>query len=139
MSFWDTSAIVPLLVDEEASAEMRTLLASDPEIVAWWGTPVECASTTARLRREGILSLDDEMSVLTLLAQLRRSWLEVLPSSELRDEAMRLPRIYSLRAADALQLAAAVVWSGRPAQGRLVTLDDRMRLAARIEGFEVLP
>jgi uncharacterized protein len=100
VSFWDTSAIVPLLVDEEASAEMRTLLASDPEIVAWWGTPVECASTTARLRREGILSLDDEMSVLTLLAQLRRSWLEVLPSSELRDEAMRLPRIYSLRAAN---------------------------------------
>jgi len=78
--------------------------------------------------------------VLRLLGTLRTSWLEVLPSDEVRDEAMRLLRVHALKAADALQLAAAVVLAGGGrSEVALVTFDERLALAARLEGFEVLP
>jgi predicted nucleic acid-binding protein len=118
---------------------MRTLIDEDPEVAAWWGTPVECASAAARLRREGVFTTEDEATLLALLLRLRGAWLEILPSSELREEAMRALRVHSLRAGDALQLASAIVWSGRSRFGAFVTLDERLALAARLEGFEVLP
>ena len=138
MRFWDTSAVVPLLVEEEASAGVRTLLESDPEIVAWWGTPVECASAMARLRREEVVTVVEEERVLELVRRLRDGWLEILPSSEVGTVAMRLLRVHPLRASDALQLAAARLWAGSAADAELVTLDERLALAARLEGFRVL-
>jgi predicted nucleic acid-binding protein len=138
--FWDTSALVPLLLEQEASGTVRTLLDEDRAMAAWWGTPVECASAAARLRREERLALADEDAVLGLLRTLRASWLEVLPSDEVRNEATRLLRVHSLKAADALQLAAATVLTGsRRSAVALVTFDERLALAARLEGFEVLP
>lgn len=139
MRYWDTSAIVALLMEQEASASVRRLLSDDAEIVAWWGTAVECASAAARLRREEILTVADEERVLELLEVLRDSWIEVLPSSELREQAMRLLRVHPLKAADALQLAAARTWAGPGTGAQLVTFDERLALAARLEGFRVLP
>lgn len=140
MRFWDTSAIVPLLLEQEASATVRGFLDEDRVMAAWWGTPVECASAAARLRRAGSLSVTDEQEVLRLLGTLRTSWLEILPSDEVREEAMRLLRVHALNAADALQLAAAAVLAGGGrSEVALVTFDERLALAARLEGFEVLP
>lgn len=139
MKFWDTSAVVPLVLDQEASAAVRRVLASDGEMAVWWGTVVECASVTARLRREDRLTVVEESRVLDLLGELRKSWYEVLPSSDLQAEAIRLLRVHSLRAADALQLAAARVWAGSPVEGELVTFDERLVHAARLEGFRVIP
>lgn len=139
MRFWDTSGIVPLLLDQEATPSVSELLLEDPEIVAWWGTPVECASAAARLRREGRLTPNEERSVLDLLAQLRESWLEVLPSDEVQALAMRLLRVHPLKAADALQLAAARVWHPSGTEAAFVTFDERLALAARLEGFRILP
>jgi len=49
-------------------------------------------------------------------------------------------RPYRLRAADAFQLAAALAWcEGHPRGERFLSLDDRLRDAARREGFTVLP
>lgn len=139
MKYWDTSALVPLIVEQEASAVVKRLLSNDAEIVAWWGTPVECASAAARLRREEILTVAEEERVLELLAVLRDSWIEVLPSSGLRELATRFLRVHPLKAADALQLAAARTWAGPGAGAELVTFDERLALAARLEGFRVLP
>lgn len=139
MRFWDTSGIVPLLLEQEASTAVRSLAEADPVMAAWWGTPVECASAVARLRREELLSVDDEEEVLRTLALFRKSWLEVLPGMEVQREAMRVLRIHPLKAADALQLGAALVWAGAGSDAALVTLDERLGLAARLEGFEVLP
>jgi uncharacterized protein len=137
--FWDTSAIVPLLLEQEASGAVRPLFEADAEMAAWWGTPVECASAIARVRREGLISVEDEARTLDLLGMLREAWLEILPSAEVREESMRLLRVHPLKAADALQLAAALVWAGSPRQGELVTLDERLALAARLEGLRVVP
>jgi uncharacterized protein len=136
--FWDTSAVVPLLLEQEATASVRPLLEEGGGMAAWWGTAVECASAAARLRREEILTVKEEAATLELLRRLRDAWLEVLPSSEVRAEAMRLLRVHPLKAADALQLAAALVWAGPERSAELVTLDERLALAARLEGLRVL-
>jgi uncharacterized protein len=139
MRFWDTSAIIPLLLEQEASGLVRPLLAEDPGIAAWWGTPLECGSAATRLRREGVLTPQEEAEVLSLLDRLRAGWLEILPSQEVRDLGMRLLRVHSLKSADAVQLAAALTWSGPQRAGELVTFDERLSLAARLEGLQVLP
>lgn len=57
MRFWDSSAVVPLLVAEDLSAPLQDLYAQDGSAVVWWATPVECVSAVARLsaaaQREG--------------------------------------------------------------------------------------
>ena len=139
MRFWDTSGVVPLLLTQETTREVEALLDSDPTMVAWWGTPVECASAAARLRREGLLSVHDESVVLESIDRLQAGWLEILPSNEVRVEARRILRVHPLRAGDALQLAAALVWAGSRRDGDIVTLDERFALAARLEGLGVVP
>jgi hypothetical protein len=135
--FWDTSAVVPLLVDEPESDRVRKFLEADPDLVVWWVTQVECLSALARRERDGVLTPDGADGARRVLAALSRVWAEVLASEEVRLHAGRLLRRHALRAADALQLGAAMTWArGAPAGHGLVCLDDRMRAAARAEGFE---
>jgi len=137
MRFWDASAVVPLLVEQPLSVRARHLLAEDPDLVVWWSTPVECASAVARLRREGILPESVEREALATLDLLRSGWHEILPGDAMRAQALRVLRLHPLRAADALQLAAALEWAGTPAAGALVTFDERLAGAAAREGFGV--
>ena len=70
---------------------------------------------------------------------LSRGWSEILPSEDLRDLAMQLFDQYALRAADSLQLAAALVWCGqRPAKRNFICGDWRLSEAAEALGFSVL-
>lgn len=105
MKFWDTSALVALLVEEEATAAVRTLLAADPQVVVWWGGRVECASALARPSRESPET--SFTSARALLQLLWRGVLEVEPSEPVRSTAERLLDVHRLRAAAAVQLAAA--------------------------------
>ncbi|MGH2781856.1 MAG: type II toxin-antitoxin system VapC family toxin [Thermoleophilaceae bacterium] len=139
MRFWDSSALVPLCLEEPATAAARKLYEGDPEMAVWWGTPVECGSAFARLRRDGVLEETQESIALSILDSLGGLWHEIQPTAELRALALRLLRVHALRAADALQLAAGLAWSGTPPDGELVTLDDRLGTAARREGFQVMP
>lgn len=139
MRFWDSSAIIPLCLSQPASPAAQALLREDPAMVAWWGSPVECWSAFARLRREGVLDETAVQAATERLDALRQAWVEVLPTEQVRTHAARLLRTHPLRAADALQLAAALVWAGTPPQGTsLVTFDRRLAQAARSEGFQVL-
>jgi hypothetical protein len=138
MKFWDASAVVPLLVAERPSADLLELLARDQAILAWWGTPVECASAIARREREGALSGAASSAALGRLRALAGSWHEVLPSEAVRELAQRLLRVHPLRAADSLQLAAALVAAdGDPATLDFVCLDERLNDAARREGLRL--
>jgi len=75
-----------------------------------------------------------------LLDRLAGYWSELTAGEEVRDQAVRMLGLHPLRAADALQLAAALVWADRrPLRRHLTCLDDRLRDAARREGFIVLP
>ena len=140
MRFWDASAILPLFLEEPQSEEMRNLLKEDTDMIVWWGTPVECQSAFARLRRDGILSTEQEDQLRTMLARLSSGWIEIEPVSEVKVIAGQLLLRHTLRAADSLQLAAALLWVDMAPQDHLlVCLDSRLHSASRNEGFTVLP
>jgi predicted nucleic acid-binding protein len=137
--FWDTSAVVPLLLDEPKTARVRALYREDPTLLVWWGTVVECASALARREREGALGADVVTGALAYLDRLSAHWSEVEPSDDLRATARRLLRAHNLRAADALQLAAATrAADGDPRTLSFVSLDERLAVAAQREGFAVV-
>jgi predicted nucleic acid-binding protein len=139
VKFWDASAIVPLLVAEESTGRLQALAAKDSAMLVWWGSAVECISALARLERDGALNARAMTRILQQLRQLSAGWHEVDPSDAIRETAVRFLRVHPLRAADALQLAAAFVAAERrPASLEMVTLDDRLANAARKEGFAVL-
>lgn len=119
---------------------MRALAEEDRRMVVWWAAPVECASAVARREHGGDLSAVDASDALTTLDSLAEEWSEVPPTGQLRADAQRLVRIHDLRAADALQLAAARAANERwPQLLPIVTVDERLARAARLEGFPLLP
>ena len=139
MRFWDSSAVVPLLVAEASSEAVMQEYEIDPEVVAWWATEAECVSALARLEREGSLTAQAMSEGLRRLDALVRAWREVLPVTAVRTTAVRLLRVHPLRTADALQLGAAIVAAeDHPATLQFVTLDERLALAAEREGFVVV-
>lgn len=138
MRFWDSSALVPTLVNETASAGVLAELERDPAIIAWWATEAECVSALCRLERDGSLPAGAIGEALRRLAALAAAWQEVQPISLVRQTAIRLLRVHPLRTADALQLAAAIVAAeDHPAALAFVTLDERLAQAAEREGFPV--
>lgn len=139
MRFWDSSAIVPLLVAESSSVAVIAEYERDPELVVWWATEVECVSALARLEREGALDEPSMAFALERLDALVQAWQEVQPIVRIRQMAVRLLRLHGLRGADALQLGAALaVAEDQPASLQVVTLDDRLGQAAEREGFRVV-
>ena len=140
MKFWDTSAVVPLCVSEPISTEVKSLLAADSTLVVWWGTRTECVSAFMRQVREGNLSTPGERQARQVLGSLAQSWIEILPSETVRSSAERLLAVHTLRAADALQLAAALQWRPRDAADYgFICFDNRLRGAAYKEGFLLFP
>lgn len=140
MKFWDTSALVPLCVNEPTSVEVESLLADDPLIVVWWGTRLECVSAFMRQVREGNLSATGKRQARQVLSSLAQSWIEILPSEAVRSAAERLLAVHPLRAADALQLAAALQWRLADATDyEFVAFDNRLREAADKERFVLFP
>jgi len=137
-AFWDTSAVLHLCVPGQASSRARALFKSATPVV-WWVTRVEIHSALTRLHREGALSDAAYQASGLRLSAMLSGWKEILPVEAVRECALEQLGRFPLRAADALQLAAALVWSRRKPQGRrFVSNDLRLGSAARELGFEVL-
>jgi predicted nucleic acid-binding protein len=139
MRYWDACAVLPLLVEEPATPAMVGHLRDDGALAVGWPTRVECWSALARLEREGDLDEGGLARAVGLLAEAAARWTEVPPLERVREQAIRLLRVHPLRAADAVQLASALVLCDfEPRALPFVTLDARLAVAARREGFEVL-
>ena len=139
MKYWDSSALVALVVDEPRTPERHATIRRDPVIVTWWGSRIECASALNRLERDHRFEGDGFDRSMDQLGLLAASWVEIEPLEQVRQRAIRLLRLHPLRAADALQLAAALTASGEdPQRLDIVSSDDRLSAAARREGFKVL-
>jgi len=139
MKFWDASAIVPLLVAETMTSRIQALAASDGDMLVWWESEVECASALSRLERGAALDGKAAERAFDRLRQLAAGWHEIEPGEIVRENAVRFLRVHPLRAADALQLAAAFAAAERrPPSLQFVTLDERLAEAARKEGFAVV-
>ena len=90
--------------------------------------------------REGLLPKGMLASALDSLDAVLMDMDVVVPTEPVRQRAYRAHSVHALRAADALQLAAALAWcEDKPAGERLVTLDERLRTAAKREGFLTVP
>jgi len=140
MKFWDSSAVVALCIIEPHTPGVEKLLKSDDKMVVWWGTQLECLSALSRRVREGSISKPQAVGFEKSLSLLVSAWIEINPKDAVRDRARRILPIHSLKASDALQLAAALVFSRENPFGlEFVCLDMRLRECAEKEGFTVLP
>lgn len=140
MRFWDSSALVPLLIEEPETARVDKLGRDPVPMAVWWGTVLECTAALIRRARGGGITTAERDHGLDVLGILRKHWFVMGPDAALRSAAERAVRVHGLRAGDGLQLAAALDWvGGRPVGEQFVTLDGELGAAARLEGFSVLP
>lgn len=140
MRFWDSSALVPLLLPEARTSAIVTLAKEDRRGAIWWAAPVECQSAIQRRHREGSLPTALLIESIAKLDRLLEEASIVPATDELRERARRLLGVHPIRAGDALQLASALLWcEERPRGEHFVCLDSRLREAADREGFAVLP
>lgn len=140
MKFWDASAIIPLCIDEDNTPIVREIAKKDGSLIVWWGSAVECYSAFARLLRDKMLTAEEGAEAIAVLSEMTNVWTEIEPSDEIREITKRLLQNYPLRAADSLQLSAAIMWAGKYPKGhQFVCLNGRLRDAATKEGFVVLP
>ncbi len=140
MKFWDASAVIPLCIEEAHTGVVHDIAKKDGALVVWWGSIIECYSAFARLHRDGLLDVHEEEQVARILSSLSGTWTEIEPGEDIKDIAVRILRSHPLRAADSLQLAAAIVWADKKPRGHyFVCFDLKLREAAIKEGFTLLP
>jgi len=137
--FWDTSALLPLVVAERETARAERWLREDAGVLVWTLTRVELLSALARRRRQEPGAARRLLAARRELLAAWERWSEVTAVDLVRRHAERLVESHPLRAADALQLGAALVAAeDDPAGLDFVTLDRQQALAAEHEGFRVL-
>jgi predicted nucleic acid-binding protein len=139
MRYWDASALVPLFIEEASTTEVEGWRVADPGIATWMMTRVEVISGIARRKREWPELLARWNRAIREVHEVASRWIEISDAATTRLHAERIVTDYPLRAADALQLGAAIVAAdGDPHSLELVTLDGRLAEAAPREGFPVL-
>jgi len=137
--FWDSSSLVPLIIGEAQSILCRGLIESDDGVLVWSFSIVEITSALCRRRREGLLSAEDFRSAKKNLEDLWRGSNEITQHEVIKRRSLRLLETHALRAADSLQLAAALIACEEEPDGfPFVSFDDRLADAAEKEGFDVI-
>lgn len=135
-AFWDTSAIVPLCCFQPQTARARYAVRLHGQQIIWWATPVEAVSSLTRLGRNGQLTSGEIIQASARLDYMRARWHEIQPAEQVRKGAERLLKVHRLRAGDAFQLAAALVWCNhQPGNRPFISGDDVLSDAATAEGF----
>jgi predicted nucleic acid-binding protein len=125
-------------VEQASSGRAVAWVGEDGALAVWTLTPVEVVSALRRLVREGTLGEHDARLVETRLDQLVKTCHVVVDVPAVKRVAIRVLRLHPLRAFDALQLGAALLWAEGHTDGRaLHTFDTRLAAAAEREGFVV--
>lgn len=139
MRFWDSSALIARFIEEPQSTVVRRWYRDDSAVVVWVMSRVEIASAIARRRREEPSLTSEFDHTFRDIVKASDEWLAITNNVAVRDHAERIVRSHPLRAADALQLGAAIVAAEEePMSLEFVTLDRRLADAAAKEGFRVL-
>jgi len=138
LRFWDSSALVPLIIDEPTSMVVRRLMMRDSHIIASYLTPVEITSSLWRRRHHREISAEAHLRADAAFAEITRRW-SAISAPEAVERAIDLLARHPLRAADSVQLASALLARERFGHLPFVTFDLDLMDAARAEGFTVLP
>jgi predicted nucleic acid-binding protein len=138
-AFWDTSALVPLCVFQKASFAAQREHRERTAKTLWWGTQIEVRSSFARLIRDNDIEKEGfEIAVRKWIAISSRAR-QVPPSLKMLEIGSDLPDKLGLRALDAFQLAAALVWCREKPRNRpFVCGDSRLGEAAEKAGFTLV-
>lgn len=137
-AFFDSSAIIPILLQQPFSTRARQLLRKYQKPVLAWTTPIEVQSALSRLSRHGYLNDKDYQTALDRFRSIEDIRIEVLPTAILRELAREILQTYDLRAADAIQIGSALLWCNQKPKGNaFVTFDARLADAAAKAGFAV--
>jgi predicted nucleic acid-binding protein len=140
MRFWDSSAIVPLLVLEKETEQCIRAFRSDKAVMVWTMSKVEVFSALCRRFREGALKEIDFDSAKKRMNDFFDMAFEIISVPKVKDRALRLLQVHPLRAADAMQLASVLVATQEDTSiVPIMSFDDRLTMAARREGFNVNP
>jgi hypothetical protein len=140
MRFWDSSAIVPLLVLEKETEQCIMAFQSDQEVMVWTLSKVEVLSALCRRLRDGSLKEIDFDSAKKRMDDFFDMAFEIISVPKVKDRALRLLQVHPLRAADAVQLASVLVATQEDtSRVPIMSFDDKLTLAAKREGFTVCP
>jgi len=139
MKFWDSSALVPLMLIEPRSHDIEQLLDRDDHIATADIASLEVTSAIWRRKHRRELTVEEIRLAETVFARLTRKWIRIEQSSDVVQRALVLLSRHPLRTLDAIQLASALVLAGSNRNLPIVTLDARLATAARAEGFPTLP
>lgn len=138
MRYWDSSALVPLVIDESSSALTRRWLNEDKDVVTWIWTRTEIISAIERRVRQGLLSHAQRRIAVDSLDAFASEWNEVNEVLAVRSRANALLGRHPLRAAGAGQLAAAVLTRSQLASElEFASLDEKLSMAAEREGLRL--
>ena len=136
-AFWDASALIPLCVHQIQTPQAGVLYLNHA-VVVWWTTPVEIVSGLTRLKRMSEIDQDEFLIGKQRALDLARIWVPIEPASSIATRACSLLELYPLRAAEALQLSAALdACEDKPQSNVFITADQRLADAARQSGFSV--
>ncbi len=95
--FWDTSALVTLLVDESQTDYSLGSLVEDQEMLVWCLIRVEVMSALCCCNREGVLADVDFRHAKARLTTILENVYEIKAIEAVRDRACRLLEVHPLR------------------------------------------
>ena len=140
--FLDTSALAKRYIVEQGTQRVVALVEGADRLIVSRLTMVEVTSALARRARTGNLTTDQLSSILNAFeTELRDRFAVMELGTPVMTRATDLARVHGLRAADAIQLACALLAGGsRPAEASLtlVSSDEELNGAAAREGLVVL-
>jgi len=140
LRYWDSSALVALHVRQASTSAVRGLYARDGEVLTWILSDVEIRSALHRLTREGAMTDRQAESAIAAVDAFWETIHVVSLVPPVKTRAKRLLAVHPIRAADALQLGAALTTAyDDPFSREFVCLDERLSAAARREGFTIVP
>lgn len=131
---------MPLVILEEATSIVGECFLEDERIVTWAWSRVEIVSAIERRVREGSVSRTERRNVLERFHALANSWDEIKDVVAVRSKAIALLARHPIRAADAGQLGAALLFN-ETMSGVLsfVCLERRLSITAELEALRVIP
>lgn len=132
ISYFDTSAMVKLLVDEPGSERAASAWDSSEAIVSSVLLYPEARAAVAQARRTRRLTLRQRDFSVAALHDLMDAVALVVPDRTIAWNAGALAQRYDLRGYDAMHLASALSVG---AETRFVTSDHRLAVAATQEGL----
>jgi len=135
----ESSAVLAWLLDEETAPVVRQLLTDAEIIVASDLTLIECDRVLIRAIHLGELTEAEAADRRAQLSAAASHWHILRIANEVVDRARQPFPDEPIRTLDAIHLASTLVARSAVAGLNLLSLDERVRNAARKLGIEVLP